>query len=316
MNNVNPLLDYARKPEFSIKLPSNGGWYPAEVVELNALGEVDVLPMLPKDELTIANPDALLSGQANIDIIASCVPAIKHPEMLFNPDVNVLLLAIKAATYGDELKLDLQCPNCLKIKNDLEAESKEEEIKQLEKEGKICLHPQTFSYSCLDLLNKITLLDLSYVLQTENGLKIYYGPNRIKEQNRFNQLSFKEQQLLKHFDNYNFDDDATTQEEKERFVQTISDTYARISEIGNQIIADAILKVDLPDGTYVTDKKMFYEFISQSPATFVNDLFTKIRDLNSIGLPTEIEYECPCCGHKWKSPFFGYNQADFFGISS
>ena len=40
--NFNPLMDFARKVECSVKLPSNGGWYDDDVVTFNAINEIDI----------------------------------------------------------------------------------------------------------------------------------------------------------------------------------------------------------------------------------------------------------------------------------
>jgi hypothetical protein len=61
---------------------------------------------------------------------------------------------------------------------------------------------------------------------------------------------------------------------------------------------------------------MILEFISQTPSNVVNEINEKIHDLNDIGLPKELEYECECCHHQWKDKFFGFNQSDFFVIGS
>lgn len=310
----NPLLDYARKAELSVKLPSDGNWYTSDIVKLNPLKEVEVYPMLPKDELTLVNPDALLSGQAIINIIKSCVPSIIKPELILYPDLNVLLLAIKAATYGDELKLEITCPHCLEIKEQLK--DKPEEITKLEKENKICFHPQSFTYSCREILERINLLKNEYIINTENRLKIFIGPNTAEDKNLFSLLNFKEKSILKQFKDYKFDDDNQTEKDRIDFMSTVSGIYMNISEIGNKIVTSGIKKVELPDGSFVDDKKLIYEFVSQSSASFVSEIHTKIKELNDIGLPKELEYVCPYCGYIWKELFFGFNQSDFFGLSS
>ena len=98
----NPLMDFARKIECSVKIPTNGNWYNDDVLEFNAINEVDIQPMLPVDELNIVNPELLISGKALLDVIKSCCPSVKKVEELFYPDVNSLLLGIKKATYGKE----------------------------------------------------------------------------------------------------------------------------------------------------------------------------------------------------------------------
>lgn len=310
----NPLLDYARKAELSIKLPTNGNWYSEDIIKLNALNEVEIYPMLPLDELTMINPDALLSGKANIDVIKSCVPAIKNPEMLLYPDLNVLMLGIRAATYGDELKIEVSCPHCLELKEQLKNEP--DELTKLEKENKICLHLQSFSFSCRNILEKISVLEKEYIMETENGLKIYIKPNITKDKNLFNLLDFKEKSILKQFKDYKFDDENQTEEERTKFVSNVSQIYMNINEIGNKIVSNGIIKVMLPDGSFVDDNNLIYEFISNSSASFVSEIYTKIKELNDIGLPNELEFFCPYCGHQWKDRFYGFNQTDFFGLSS
>ena len=310
----NPLLDYARKAELSINLPTNGIWYSEDNIILNALNEVEVYPMLPKDELTIVSPDALLTGKAIIDIIKSCVPSIKNPDLILYPDVNVLLLAIKSATYGDELKMEMNCPHCMEIKEKLK--NKPDELAKLEKEGKICLHSQSFSFSCKSILENISLLEKEYIINTENGLKIFVRPNSAKDKNLFSLLNFKEKSILKQFKDYKFDDENQTEEERMTLISNINKIYMNISEIGNKIVTNGIKKVELPDGSFVEDELMIYEFISNSSASFISELHEKIKELNDIGLPKEIKYECPYCQYKWNEAFFGFNQSDFFGLSS
>jgi hypothetical protein len=59
MTSTNPLLDFARKVELSIKLPSNGNWYEEGTIDYTLGGEVEVYPMLPKDELALMNPASI-----------------------------------------------------------------------------------------------------------------------------------------------------------------------------------------------------------------------------------------------------------------
>ena len=108
----NPLMQFARRPELSVRLASNPCWYNTGFIEYTMNGEVEVYPMLPKDELSLYNPDALLSGQAMVGLIKSCCPSVLNPEKLYFPDANILLLAIKKATYGNEHKQSHRCPEC------------------------------------------------------------------------------------------------------------------------------------------------------------------------------------------------------------
>lgn len=312
----NPLLDFARKVEMSIQLPTKGNWYPDGLINYQTANEVQIYPMLPKDEFIIINPDALLTGQANIDIIKSCVPNITNPELLYYPDMNVILLAIKAATYGDEISYDIQCPKCLQTKINLEKENKIDEIVKLEEENKICTHPQTFTFSISNILDRITYLEKSYEYKCENGLTLYLQPNRIKDKNLFNLLTFQERNIIEFLKSYQFDNDKLSEEEKNNIMKQLFESYQKICNYGNIIVSNGIQKVVLPDGSFVDDNNMILEFISNSSASIVNDIHKKIQELNDVGLPKKLTFECPCCHHQWEEIFFGFNQSDFFGISS
>jgi hypothetical protein len=53
-----------------------------------------------------------MSGLAIEKLISSCVPAIKTPALISAPDLDVLLIAIRAATYGNMMPVDVECPKC------------------------------------------------------------------------------------------------------------------------------------------------------------------------------------------------------------
>lgn len=328
MTNTNPLLDFARKVEFSIKLPSNGNWYPEGMIDYTLSGEVEVYPMLPKDELMLMNPDSLLSGQANVNLIKSCVPAIKEPEKLLYPDLNVLLLAIQKATYGDKLTMQVVCPECLRKANEKadiifkenENKKKEEQIDiksviaDMEKNGEIMIHQQEIDFDINYLIDSIQYLDSEYIYITNNGLKIYLRPNTLEDKANYGLMQFNQEKVIKSFNDYSYDN--VSDDEIKKFALNITDSYLKINEIGNKLITAAIIKIELPDGSFVDDKNLIFEFISQTPSNIISELNNKIYSINNIGLPDQLEYECKCCGNIWKDKFYGFNQTDFFGLGS
>ena len=44
----------------------------------------------------------------------------------------------------------------------------------------------------------------------------------------------------------------------------------------------------------------------------MSKLSEEVTKINAFGLPSTLEVECSCCGHKWEVPFVGFNQSDFF----
>ena len=324
MNINNPLLNFARKAEMSIKLPSNGEWYTDDIITYNIGGEVDVYPMTAKDELEMLNPDNLLSGQSTINLIQSCVPAIKDAARLLYPDANVLLLAIHAATYGNDLSVSIRCPHCLEIaekirneKNDDKQKNEEIEtkLKEMIKNKEICIDSQEYVLDTNAILSSISFLNNEYVYTTKQGLKIYYQPLLLKSKLEYGLSDFNRKKILRYYKDYDFKD-YNTDEEKKKILKSINDLYLEMNTFGNKIVANSITKVVLPDGSYVDNKDMIYEFISQLNSQDANQLTLLINEVSDIGLPLQMEYECPYCKYKWMDKLPGFNKTDFFDNSS
>ena len=93
--NTNPLGKYYRQPQIYIRLPSRGKYYPADVFTPTETGEIPVLPMTAKDELSFKTPDAMMSGQSTVDVIQSCVSSFKNAWEMGNFDPFPVVLAIR-----------------------------------------------------------------------------------------------------------------------------------------------------------------------------------------------------------------------------
>jgi hypothetical protein len=106
---TNPLSKHFRQPKIYIRLPSEGTWY-GDGLETTVTHEYPVLPMTAKDELRYKTPDALLNGQATVDVIQSCIPNITNAWKIPNIDLDAILIAIRIATYGEKLELTVTVP--------------------------------------------------------------------------------------------------------------------------------------------------------------------------------------------------------------
>lgn len=106
----NPLKKYFRQPKIYIKLPSNGQFWPEGSLEMTENGELPVYSMTAKDEIMIKTPDALINGQATVDIIQSCIPAIKDAWSIPIIDLDTILVALRIASYGEKMDFDIKTP--------------------------------------------------------------------------------------------------------------------------------------------------------------------------------------------------------------
>ena len=112
MTTNNPLGQYFRQPSIYLTLPSRGRYWPDSSLELPATGEIPVLPMTTRDEVTLRTPDALMNGAGIVDVVHSCCPNIKDAWKMPSIDVDAVLIAIRIASYGHGMDLDTNCPYC------------------------------------------------------------------------------------------------------------------------------------------------------------------------------------------------------------
>ena len=103
----NPLASLMRQPKIFIRLPSNGKYWPEGSLNHTINGEYPVFSMTARDELLLKTPDALMNGQAVVDVIQSCVPNITDAWHTPNIDLDVILIAIRLATYGQKMETTL-----------------------------------------------------------------------------------------------------------------------------------------------------------------------------------------------------------------
>ena len=108
----NFLKDKQRQPKLYIELPSLGRFYDGSIVQDQQYTQLPVFGMNAMDEILLKTPDALFTGEATVQIIKSCIPAIINPWMLVGYDIDHVLLSIRVATYGDKMPITSKCPKC------------------------------------------------------------------------------------------------------------------------------------------------------------------------------------------------------------
>ncbi len=104
----NPLANLMRQPKIYISLPSKGKFWPEGSLDPTINGEYPVYSMTAKDEIILKTPDALMNGQGMVDVIHSCMPNIKNAWAAPSIDLDVILVAIRMATYGEIMGLEIE----------------------------------------------------------------------------------------------------------------------------------------------------------------------------------------------------------------
>jgi hypothetical protein len=228
-NHNNPLQKYFRQPKLFIKLPSSGNFYPEGALDKTENGEYAVYSMTAKDEIIIKTPDALLNGQATVDIIQSCVPNIKDAWAVPSVDLDALLVAIRIATYGEQLDVKAVIPG------ETEANTYDTDLRLVL--GKLL--DASFDVECKvneDLT--VFLRPLSYAEFTKNAIK-----------------TTEEQRIMSIVSN-----EALSNDEKQR---QFAISFRKLTDVTMDLLIKGVVSVVTPDGA-VSDPDFISEFFNNT----------------------------------------------------
>lgn len=274
VTNNNPLKQYFRRPAVYIKLPSGGKGYPPGAINMTPTGEFPVYPMTAIDEITSKTPDALFNGTAVCELIKSCVPDIKDPWVVSSNDLDTILIAIRAASSGNNLELNSICPKC------------ENETK--------------YGIDLVAVLTSISTGDYDKTLKV-GDLEVKFRPLTYKEMNQASMGQFEIQKLFAQIDTA--PDDKTKNE--------ISQTALKaVTELTMDILAKTIEFVQTPSSR-VEEKEYILDFLKNCDKNTYVAIRDYNTDLKTSTELKPLDVKCPNCSNEYKQPFT-LNPTDFF----
>jgi hypothetical protein len=275
----NPLSNYFRQPKLYIKLPSHGAFYPDGSLDVSQNEEYAVFAMTAKDELMFKTPDALMNGQATVEVIKSCVPAIKDPWLMPSIDMDAVLIAIRIASYGESMEVNSGCPEC----------------------G----HPNEYDLNLLAFLDKTSAFAYKDIL-TIDKLIIKLRPYNYKELTRAAIKTFEQQKLISIVTN----EDLTEEEKVEKF----GESFVTLTRMTVDVVVNCIESVETPEGI-VSDKEMIREFMENSSSEIFNLVNDQIREMKDLMSLKATDVECQECQHKFNVEI-SMDQTNFFVVGS
>ena len=237
-DNTNPLGKYYRQPQIYITLPSRGKYYPADVFTPTETGEIPVLPMTAKDELAFKTPDAMMSGQATVDVIQSCCPNFKNAWKMVNFDTDAVLLAIRIATYGETMDISYRVP-----------------VTNEEQSHTINLP------AVLEDLGRVNIVDEA---TTKSGFRVKLAPLDYQALTQVQTAQFEQQKIYATVNNSALSEaDKSTQ-----FVKS----FKILNNINFSMLVDSITEITTPDGNTVVDKAQIRDFCDNCDARVINEI--------------------------------------------
>lgn len=270
----NPLKQYFRRPALHLKLPSGGVGYAPGIINFPDTGELPIYPMTAIDEITAKTPDALFNGSAVADLIKSCVPSIVDPWAVNSYDLDAILIAIKAASQGNDLEIDSQCPKC-------------EEV-------------SSYGVNLMGVLAGMKPGDYTKELNL-GDLSIKFRPLQYREMNEASLGQFELQKM--------FASITQIQDETEKAKRS-QEAVKSITEITMGILAKTIEYVKTP-GTTVTDTNFIADFLKSCDNNIfvaIRDYHAKLKETTEM---KPLKIQCIHCQNEYDQPFT-LNASDFF----
>jgi len=276
----NPLGSFFRRPAIYVKLPSRGNYYPPGTIDLPDTGDIPVYPMTAIDEITYRTPDALFNGQAVVDVIQSCIPNIKNAWGIPTQDLDLIMIAIRIASYGHTMDIDTKCPKCGET--------------------------STFEIDLRTVLDNIKNPDFDST-ERIGDLEVFFKPLTYKQLSENSMIQYEEQKLLTMLE----DNDALADDEK---LKILNNAFRKVSELTVKAVRQGIKQIRTPD-TVVTDPKHIDEFLHNCDSKVFDRLVKHIQKLKEMSVMDPLKIKCPDCGHEYQQPFT-FDMSNFFESAS
>lgn len=277
--NSNPLSQFFRRPSIYIRLPSAGRYWQPGSVDMPHNGELPVFPMTAIDEITYRTPDALFNGQAVVDVIQSCIPAIRNAWHMPNIDTNALLVAIRIASYGHDLEMTTVCPNCS--------------------------NQDDFSVDLRNALDQLEQPNYDEALVI-GDLEIACRPMSFEQQNNNNIDQFSGQKMLS-----NIPESGLSETEK---LEKMTELLKNITALTIRAIAASISSIRTPQAL-VTEPEFILEYLQNCDSAVYNTIRDHVVALRTASDFKPVHVTCTNCQTEFDTPL-NLDQSNFFARAS
>lgn len=278
----NPLKSYFRQPKIYVTLPSGGKHYPNGALEMTETGELPVFAMTAKDELAFKTPDALLNGQATVDVIQSCIPNIKNAWFMPSLDLDAVLIAIRIATYGELMEVNTKVP--------------------------VTLEERTYQLDLRETLDGLIGNQFDDVLQI-GELTVHIRPLTYQEFTRSALKTFEEQRVFSLVNN-----EGISEEEK---LAKFAKSFKKLTELTIGMVSQSIVAIETA-GETVDNTKFINEFLENADKEFYNAIVEHVDkqkekfSVKPLTVATEQEDRDQGAPETFEVPVV-FDQANFFG---
>jgi hypothetical protein len=241
---VNPLAGLMRQPKLYIKLPSAGKFWSNGSLVSAPNGEYAVYSMTAKDELLLRNPATQVGGQALVDVVKSCIPDIKNAWKAPGIDLDTILIAIRIATYGSNMKVPYSYEGI---------------------QAEVTIDLQEVLKEILETVEWQEQIALS------NGMIVFIRPLAYESIALAGQESTETQKIISIVN-----DEKLSEEDK---VEKFKKSFMKLTDITLNVVVKSIEKIITVDNVEVTDPQFIYEFMEQCDREVFAEIRAKVAEL-------------------------------------
>lgn len=269
----NPLQQYFRQPKIYVGLPSKGIFNKIGSVQ----GDVTNMPvygMTGSDEIIMKTPDALMSGHSTVKVIESCCPFIKDAWEMSAVDIELVLAAIRIATYGNEITVSHTCTEC-KASNDYDLDL-----------STFIDHFRAFVYNNSIRVGALTvrLQPLTYRISTTFANRNYEMRKQLQQ--------------------------VATMTDPVAQQALVTELYEKLGNLQTEIFNNSIESVETSTET-VTDREFIMEWINNCDKSFFDAIKAKFDENRSMIKAPPFKAKCDACGHE-SDVTFELDESNFF----
>lgn len=303
MTEVNPLVDQYREKigrTVLVAFPTMGHFYHDGVMRPGTkFTEITVYPLGTEAELLLKDPILMASGRSVPKMITALVPQVVIPEELSDIDIEVLLIAVRLASYGPDLKVEHTCANPEKVQGGVGGDIH------------VCREENTIVLNLIEHIQKYVPIENwdQYRMEFDlgEGSKQVVLLRRVPYRSVLNGVrnSLMAEGEMEQFKDKNFDELILSEDSLsayEKMTELLATT--NLDSLLDAIVGVEMIRPGQESKTIYTSThpQMVQEWLWKIPSEWVGRLNERVigfsRELSKLN---EMKYECPHC--KFKNEF-------------
>jgi len=298
----NPLLDDLDAfPHITVTLPTMGLFYDENVFKEGTDPSVlEAHPFSMWEEVHHSNPFAIMSGKATRRMINTVAPEVNDPDALCGFDVDIIMLAGRLASYGEEMKLTMTCANPEPIRKDPNSDNET---------LLTCDAKRDMVVNVKDIINNYHIIDNidDWQLDLSNGQCVYLRPSLYKDILQALKISVSQEKINQVIRRY---EDLP----EDKMIEMTDKSVDNLISVKLITMVSSIMCVETADKSRkIKERELIVQWLEKLNPEYVSMIQDKLNELVQPFEKTgKVSYICDECGYENKDINLIQDQSRFF----